>query len=202
MIESRAYKVKVYRGGGDFYLIGISNVFRITRIANDCDATPSDLNLLCCLEGVTAVIGSRGQALVASKYGYKLKCYVALTEIKPCEARKLIPHFRVGLTDGEDQSLEGSNNVIIFHAASVSGEMVVRFYQTHLRYEFRRVEGDVKVVEDKPQPYGISGDWFHVRGFFEDSKVFSMMWSVEKEQYFANLTTWLMDQYEVGYARS
>lgn len=198
------HEVKAYRGGGKRWIIVYGNSHRSGVYEMlDCEDNDSDFDFMAVSPNTTLLgFGVGIDTIHLNLWNLEICCHVKKTDIKPLDAKHIIPHFRIGMNSYEER--EAKIGTLLYRECLLAGDMKVSLVgHNHFRYVFDRVDGDiikVSVIRHQVKTGGI--DPYRVRAFFEEGEIFRMNFSVEPDQYFANLNWWLADMYEVGEARS
>ncbi|MDE0084784.1 MAG: hypothetical protein OXU23_03665 [Candidatus Poribacteria bacterium] len=202
--EVRDYrKVEAYRGGGKRWIIVYGNSHRSGVYEMlDCDDNESEFDFMAVSPNTTLLgFGVGIETIHLKLWKTEICCQVKKTDINPLDAKHIIPHFRIGLE--RDAEREAKIGTLLYREHLLGGEMKVYLAgYNHYRYVFERVDGDiikVSVIRHQVKSSGI--DPYRVRAFFEEGEIFRMNFSVEPDQYFANLNWYLGDMYEVGLDR-
>ncbi|MDE0636924.1 MAG: hypothetical protein OXI43_13890 [Candidatus Poribacteria bacterium] len=199
MSEKKGYpQVEAYRGGGKRWIIVQGAAFHSGVYEMlDCEGNESEFDLMS-VSPNTQLSGFGTDIIFLNWWNILIRCHVKRTDMSPSDAKMLIPHFRIGMKHNDER--EAKIGDLIYWENLLAGDMKVYLAgHNHFSYVFERVDGDivrVSVINHQVKSRGI--DPYRVRAFFEDGEIFSMNFSVEPDQYFANLNWYLGDMYEVG----
>ena len=214
------FQVDVYCGAGQYYAISNDAVYEVLEPDNQYE-----LSFMCILNHIPVSL-EFGERDRLHCFGKTIRCNVVKTSINPNDVDALIPHFRVGLAKDFERYI--TDDMLIYQRRTLYGDMRVKVVKPcHIKYDLRKSDELTTVehimttnmtgnglhinpseTEGKDTneilnaPDRVEGNAYDVRAFFEDSKIFSMQYGVKFSQYYANLSAWLIDCWECGYARS